>query len=236
MTIDLNRANLSEQPISSAINDLIEASEPPSENTRQYLGASAVGSECARKTQYDWLCDPKFPSRTIDIFARGHFFEDVTRQHLLKAGFKFAPPEQLAFETADGLFRGHADGILIAGPEELPLIYPRLWEHKCLKAKAWKAIERDGLVKLYEPYAVQVAIYQAYLDVTNPALFTVTNADDCTRLHFTVPFDVERAQAWSDRAVVVIEATRAGELLDRFTDNPDDWRCRYCSHRERCWQ
>jgi hypothetical protein len=37
------------------------------------------------------MCDPEFPVRIKDIFARGHFFEEVTRQHLNAAGFKFAP-------------------------------------------------------------------------------------------------------------------------------------------------
>jgi hypothetical protein len=50
-----------------------------------------------------------------------------------------------------------------------------------------------------------------------------------------VPFDAERAQAWSDRAVIIIEATLASELLPRFTDDGGDRRCKLCSHRERCW-
>jgi hypothetical protein len=80
-----------------------------------------------------------------------------------------------------------------------------------------------------------VAIYQAYLDCTNPALFSVVNADTCERLHFPVPFDAELAQRFSDRAVTVIEATRAGEQLPRIVEDPTDWRCKMCSHRERCW-
>jgi len=233
--IDLNRSNLSDRPINNLINDLIEQSEPPSENYRQYLGASSIGSECLRKVQYTWMCDPQFPARIKDIFARGHFFEDVTRKHLIAAGFKFAPDEQLEFRAADGLFRGHADGILIAGPQLPALRYPCLWEAKCLKAKGFKVIERDGLTGLYAPYAAQVAIYQAYLNVTNPALFSVICADTCERLHFFVPFDAQLAQTMSDRAVAIIEATRAGELLPRITENPNDWRCRGCSFRSRCW-
>ncbi len=183
------------------------------------------------------MCDPVFPARVKDIFGRGHFFEEVSRQHLVNAGFKFAPPERLEFKAADGLFCGHADGIIIAGPELPDLRYPCLWEHKCLKAKGWKAVERDGLVGLYASYAGQVAIYQAYLGVAdNPALFTVVNADDCSRLHFLVPFDAQLAQAMSDRALTVIEATRAGELLPRITEYQSDWRCKMCSHRERCWR
>jgi hypothetical protein len=234
--LDFNRSNLSSQPLCLALNDLIERNESPGENVRHYLGASSIGSECLRKIQYDWWVDPVHLARFRDIFARGHFFEGVMRQHLLRVGFKFAPSERLEFIVADGYFQGHADGILVAGPDLPDLRFPCLWECKCLKAKGWKAIERDGLTGLYETYAAQVAIYQAYLNVTDhPALFSVINADTCEQLHFQLPFDAARAQAWSDRAVMVIEATRAGELLERITDNPDDWRCKMCSHRARCW-
>ena len=234
--LDFNRANFAEQPVSLTINGLIERTAPPSKNYRQYLGASAIGSECLRRVQYDWMCDPEFPVRIKDIFARGHFFEEVTRQHLIAAGFKFAPIEQLEFKAADRLFRGHADGIIIAGPALPGLSCPCIWECKCLKAKGWRAIERDGLTGLYEVYAAQVAIYQAYLDLTNPALFSVVNADSCERLHFLVPFDAQLAQLTSDRAVAIIEATRAGEPLSRITEDSEDWRCRMCSHRARCWR
>ena len=234
--LNFNGANLSQHSLNRTLNALIERAEPPNKNWRQYLGASAIGADCLRKVQYDWMCDPEHPVRTKDIFQRGHFFEERTRQHLMAAGFEFAPQEQLAFKAADGLFHGHADGKIVAGPELPGLVYPCLWEHKCVKAKGWRDIERDGLKGLYEVYAAQVAIYQGYLDCTNPALFSVVNADSCERLHFAVPFDAQLAQATSDRAVVVIEATRAAELLPRVTENPDDWRCAMCSHRERCWQ
>jgi hypothetical protein len=234
--LDFNRAILSERPLNVLLNQLIEGAEPPGENTRQYLGASAMGSECLRKIQFDWMCDARFPARTRDIFDRGHWGEDLSRRHMIAAGFEFALPEQLEFTAVNRLFRGHADGILTAGPQIPALRYPCLWEHKCLKAKGWRAVERDELTGLYAPYAGQVALYQAYLDYTNPALFTVLNADTCERLHFLVPFDAALAQAMSDRAVTVIEATKAGELLPRIADDPSDWRCKMCGHRERCWR
>ena len=236
--LGFNRSNLSNRPINQLVNELIERAEPPSVNWREYLGASFVGDECLRKVQYTWICDPVFPGRTKDIFARGHFFEEVSRQHFVAAGFKFEPnKERLKFEAAGGLFRGHADGILIDGPQLPALRFPCLWEHKCVKNNGWNAIERDGLVKLYKNYAAQVAIYQNYLNVTeHPALFTVVNADTAERLHFFVPFDAQLAQLTSDRAVTIIEATRGGELLPRAYDDPKDWRCRMCPHKERCWQ
>jgi hypothetical protein len=236
--LDFNHASLSAKPVSVAINDLIEqAAAREIEEPRRYLGASIVGAECLRQVQYDWQVDPVHPARLRDIFARGHFFEEQSRRRLTAAGFRFGPVTMLAFQAAGGLFRGHADGVILAGPELPDVGYPCLWEHKALGAKGWRKLERDGLLLAYPSYAAQVALYQAYLDFTDhPAIFTALNADNCARVHVLVPFDAERAQGWSDRAVAVIKATQAGELLPRFTGDPDDWRCRLCSHRERCWR
>src|SRR5215510_12447544 len=121
--LDFNRANISAAPINVAINDAIAAAaRAMAEAPRLYLGASIVGHECLRKIQFDWQCDPVHPLRLRDIFARGHFFEEQSRQRLLAAGFRFAPPDTLAFVAINGLFRGHADGIIIAGPN-LPGAY-----------------------------------------------------------------------------------------------------------------
>jgi hypothetical protein len=234
--LNLNLANLSIEPINVAINDAIErVAATAAELPRPYLGASIIGHECARRIQYDWWCKPELAARTREIFDRGHYFEERARRHLIAAGFKFAPPEALAFTAAAGALRGHADGILIHGPNLL-MIYPAIWEHKCVNTRNWRALERDGLEKTFPQYAAQVSLYQAYLNVTNPVLFSVTNADTCEWLHFLVPFNAERAQFWSDRAVNIIEATRAGELLPRAYDNSADWRCRMCPHKERCWR
>jgi hypothetical protein len=221
--------------VSVEINRLIENAEPPEENVRHYIGASAIGSECLRKVQFDWMCDPAHLSRTRDIFRRGNLIEELTRQHLIRAGFVFAPAERLGFKAADGLFRGHADGILVNGPDLPGTGYPCLWEHKCLGNKGWRALERDGLVKTYPQYHAQCQVYMAYLDVT-PTIFTAVDANTMERLHLLVPFDAERAQAWSDRAVTVIQATIAGELLPRGYDDRADWRCKMCSHTARCWE
>jgi hypothetical protein len=239
MVMNFNRATLGLEPVNVAVNDAIErAAAAKAELPRPYFGASIVGDDCLRKIQFDWWCKPTLASRVRDIFDRGHYFEELARQRLIAAGLKFAPSEVLAFSAVNGCLRGHADGIVIAGPNPLNGVlfsYPFLWEHKTLNAKNWRAVERDGLEKAFPKYAAQVALYQAYLNKTNPALFTITNADTCERLHFWVPFSAERAQEWSDRAAFIIEATRAGELLPRAYGDPDDWRCRVCAHREKCW-
>ena len=71
---DFNSSNRSAEPISVALNALIEASIV-AEQTRGYLGASAIGHECLRRIQFDWMCDPEHPARLRDIFDRGHYFK-----------------------------------------------------------------------------------------------------------------------------------------------------------------
>jgi hypothetical protein len=234
---DFNRTEASAEPASIAINALLNASVRADIESRGYLGASAVGHPCSRKVQFDWMCDPAHESRTRDIFARGHFFEAQTREHFERAGFCFAEKDRLEFKTLDGWLRGHADGIFLSGPDIPGVGYPCVWEHKALNAKGWKSLERDGLAKHYPQYAAQVATYQFYLGAdAHPAIFTATNADNCERVHLLVPFDLELAEATFQRAQLIVEATKRGELLPRMTEDASNWRCRLCGHRERCWR
>ena len=169
MTINLNRANLSLDPLNVAINAAIEQAslaKHAGDQPRGYLGASLIGDECLRKIQFEWMTASTFPARVRSIFARGHYFEIESRQQLVDAGFVFAPAEMLGFVAADGLMAGHADGIIIRVPADVDLATPALWEHKGLNAKNFRAVERDGLAKVFPRYAAQVALYQNFLGVT----------------------------------------------------------------------
>src|SRR5690606_32956317 len=98
---------------------------------------------------------------------------------------------------------------------------------KTMNARNWRACVKDGVTKSKPVYAAQIAIYQAYMESTvpgiaaNPALFTAINKDTAELHHELVPFDAERAQTASDRAVRILAATDAGELLPRVATNRD---------------
>lgn len=237
--LDFNRENISATDINKSINDLLDSAalSEQREERRTYLGASGIGSECLRKVQFDWQRDSLHAARTKRIFSRGHMFEEISVKALGQAGFRMERgTDATAFTAVDGMFRGHADGIIMAGPVVPGLAYPALWEHKALGASGWKKIEKYGLKTAYPVYYDQCQLYMAYLGLdANPALFSAVNSDTCHMLHLSVPFDGEAAQAASDRAVLVIKATQAGELLERIAKKPDDWRCKICSHAEFCW-
>jgi hypothetical protein len=91
---------------------------------------------------------------------------------------------------------------------------PALWECKSANAKNWREIAKHGVTKAKPVYAAQIALYQAYLGLTEaPALFTAINKDTCEIWHELVPFDAALAQSASDKAVTILRACDAGELL-----------------------
>jgi hypothetical protein len=69
----------------------------------------------------------------------------------------------------------------------------------------------------------------------NPALFTAINKDSEEIWFERVPFDGGLAQCMSDRAVRVITATDAGELLPRHATTPTNLDCKFCAWQDRCW-
>jgi hypothetical protein len=243
MTIDLNPSSMVRAEDVAAVHAALEAVTPPSEARRAYVGASSIGAPCERRIQYEFRGEPhdegwRLDARTRRIFQRGHVFESMAALWLADAGFRLTQTgkdgQPLGFKVADGSFAGHVDRVVTGGPLK-DIAYPFIWEHKATGQKSWKAIESRGLAKAKPEYADQVAVYQAYLDLTNPALFMATNADTMEiHLEF-VPFDKKRAQEASDRAVAIILDTRAGAMRPRCTDDPGFYACGGCPFKARCW-
>lgn len=142
---------------------------------------------------------------------------------------------QFGFSDAHGRLRGHVDGVIVGGPEGFR--YPALWENKCLGAKSWRDVESKGLAVSKPVYAAQIALYQAHLQLHEcPALFTAINADTMEIYVELVQFDPALAQRMTDRAVKVITATDAGELLPRAFNEATHFECRFCAWQDRCWR
>lgn len=241
--IDFN----SSSSISGQVTALIDAAMQQARDRqaeRQYLGASRLGVACERALQYEYAKAPVDPGRDTEgrmlrIFQRGHVMEDCMVAWLRDAGFDLrtrkADGQQFGFSVADGRLQGHIDGVIVGGP--VGFAYPALWENKCLGSKSWRELEKKGLAVAKPIYAAQVAIYQAYLGLhEQPALFTAVNADTMEIYAERVPFDAALAQRMSDRAVKVITATEAGELLPRAFVDPTHFECRMCPWQDRCWR
>ena len=242
--------------IGERINLLVDAGlavERGSTPSRSYLGGSRLGHPCERALQYEFAGASKdegadFDGQTLRIFAIGHVLEDLAIRWLRQADFDLytrkgnrPDGEQFGFSVAGGQVRGHVDGILAGGPDLPDLGYPALWECKTMNAKNWRETVAKGVVQAKPVYAAQIALYQAYMEgtvagiATNPALFTAINKDTAELHHELVPFNGELAQRISDRAVRILKATDAGELLPRLATDPAFFECRFCPWKGRCW-
>jgi hypothetical protein len=230
--------------------DLALIAERDQQSSRQYLGASRLGVACARALQYEFVQAPvdlerTLPGRTLRIFEVGHVLEDLAIRWLRIAGFEIYTRRQnggqFGFAVAKGRVRGHVDGIIANGPAELGMRYPSLFECKTMNDKNWRDCVKRGVALSKPVYATQIAIYQAYMEPAvpgisaNPALFTAINKDTQELYFELVPFDAALAQRGSDRAVQILQATDAGELLPRIAHDSSHYECRWCNWQDRCW-
>lgn len=231
------------------INRLIDAGlehENAAQTPRKYLGGSRLGVECLRALGYEW-CDtqsgisPTFRGKTIRRFRLGHMQEDETARWLRLAGFELythrPDGSQFGFavakdhETGEAKIKGHIDGCITAGPIVLP--YPVLWEHKIMKASKWNDFVKNGVAKSHPVYFGQIQTYMGYMDLAH-TLFTAWNSDTSDIWFELIEFDQAAAQAMTDRGVQVLLA-RTPEELPRITGDRTDYRCKWCSHADRCW-
>lgn len=252
MTLDFNPR----PSIADRINTLVDAAliaEREATPPRTYLGASRLGHACERALQFEFAGAPKdegadFGGQTLRIFEIGHQLEDLAIRWLRAAGIDLytrkgnrPDGDQFGFSVAGGRIRGHVDGIIADAPAALGLRTPALWECKTMNAKNWRECVKEGVTVSKPVYAAQIAIYQAYMEATvpgisaAPALFTAINKDTAELHHELVPFDAALAQRMSDRAVRILQATDAGDLLPRIAASRDFFECRFCAHAGRCW-
>ncbi|PWS34331.1 hypothetical protein DFH01_25240 [Falsiroseomonas bella] len=250
--LDFNSRSQTSTHVNAAIDAALVAANqatPP----RSYLGGSRLGHACERALQFEFVKAPKdegadFDGRLLRIFGIGHALEDVAVAWLRGAGFDLYTRrgggehgEQFGFSVAGGRIRGHVDGVFAGGPTIPGMAFPALWECKTMNAKAWRETSSKGVAAAKPIYAAQIAVYQAYMDASvpgvadNPALFTAINKDTAELHHELVPFNAELAQRMSDRAVRILAATDAGELLPRVAAQADHFECRFCPWAKRCW-
>jgi len=239
--------------ISDRINAHIDAAfnaKRAAEPERNYVGASAIGNDCLRAVQLQRLkipADRPTAGKMLRIWETGHVFEAALADWFKMAGFKLEThneaQRQFTWRVLDEEGGGSIDGKITGGP--IPMEYPFQWECKALKASSWQDTKKRGLYISKPYYAKQFAINQAYLELTNPGIFTALNKDTSELYHELVYFDQPLAQQASDNMVRVIDAIEQQVLLPRAFASRDNFKCRMCDFggdtnnpvvKSTCWE
>ncbi len=222
--------------------------ENKKQKERNYLGGSRLGHPCDRKLQYEYTKikkDYDFNGKILRIFDVGHVFEEMALKWLRISGFSIlnenSAGDQFGFSIIDDKIRGHVDGIITDAPNELGFNFPMLWECKSMNDKNWNALNKRGLLDTKPIYAVQIAIYQKYMNDffdginKNPALFMAINKNTSEPYFELVYPDDDLVAIHLKRALIIFNNTEYELLSNRMTDDPNYWECRYCEYRDRCW-
>jgi hypothetical protein len=199
-----------------------------------------LGDECLRKIQLQFnQREADFSAQNLRTFAIGHCLEDLIADWIKLAGFDLKTRnengEQFGFSVADGKIAGHCDGIIFGGPDFLK--YPCLLEIKTMNNKSWTDTAKRGVLLTKPLYYAQVQLYMAYLNLDeNPCLFSALNKDNSEIYHEIIPFDIEAAQRYSDRAVQVIKASENNELMPCLSNDSSFFKCKMCGFRNECFK
>lgn len=225
----------------AAMLDSAIAREHQQKPKRSYLGASRLGENCARKLQYEFMgAEPDYPftGKQLRTFAMGHHLESLVISWMKDAGFDIRTHnkdgQQYSFSVANDRIAGHIDGVIVAGPDGF--LYPALFECKTLNNKSWKDLEKHGLAVSKPGYYVQIQLYMAYMQLTEaPALLVALNKDTSELYFEWVAFDGAVAQKYSDRAVQILQASEASELLPRLSQDHNYFECKWCPYHQTCF-
>ena len=205
-----------------------------SESPRGYLGASAIGKECARSLWYEFrkCVKPNFDGRLYRLFDRGHREEATFVEELRGIGCEVhefdADGNQFEVIACDGHFKGHTDGAALGIPEA-----PKTWhllEMKTASAKSFAKTQKDGVEKDKPQHFAQMQVYM-HLTGLKRALYMVVNKDNDELYTERLRYDSKRAQGYIDKAQSIINATTPPE---RISDRADSWACKFCDARELC--
>ena len=215
-----------------------ENAKPP----RPYLGMSGIGEECERKLWYGfrWVLPVEFDANAHKRFLDGHRTEDLILQRLRRVpGIEvhtIDPETGYQFGVSDlgGHFKGHLDAAICGLIQA-----PKTWHVGEVKASEKIDDLRKVIAKLGEKnalrewnftYYVQGVLYmhytgmeRHYLVCSSPGgrdwVSVRTNAD---------PEEALRQRAKAERIVF------SQHPLERLSDKPDFYKCRWCSFAEHC--
>lgn len=202
---------------------------------RSHLGASVIGSECARSIWYSfrWATLPTFDGRMIRLFNRGHLEEARIISALECIGVivhsKDSEGNQYKFLDHNGHFGGSLDGVATGLPE-LQEGQPCLLEFKTHGEKSFKTLKDDGVIEAKPEHYVQMQIYMHKFGLAC-ALYIAVNKNTDELYGEYVAYNDSVANQYLDRAQKIIDLR---EPPPKLNESAGWWKCKFCQHYAIC--
>lgn len=224
---------------------------------RSHMGASLIGSKCARAIWYgfNWAVKPKFSGQTLRLFNRGHLEEARFIACLLTIGCQvFQQDEQgKQYRISDmgGHYGGSGDGVAIGIPD-LPAATAALCEFKTHNNKSFIELAgknfKDYFAYLCDPRkpraeftgaGVRSAKFEHYVQMQQylkkmglaAALYVAVNKDNDLLYAEIVTLDTPNADEFLERARKIVPMRVAPPKL---SESPGFFECKWCDDYAVC--
>jgi len=137
--------------------------------------------------------------------------------------------EQFEFTDLGGHFACHPDAVILGLPESSKTWH--IGEFKTMNANAYKKVERAGVKREKPQHYAQMMVGMGMAGLQR-AFYLVKNKDTDELYSERIKFDKDEFKHLQDRACRVIESPNP---LERCTDRPDDYRCKFCDAYDLCY-
>jgi hypothetical protein len=201
---------------------------------RNHLGASIIGGGCERSLWYTfrWATKPKYDGRLLRLFETGNQQESRIVKNLKGIGIEVydLDPEtgkQIHFEMFGGHYAGSCDAIARGFKESKQW---HILEFKTSNAKQFNALSKSGVERTKFEHYCQMQQYMKWADLDRAYYICVCKDTDeiyGERIHIDKEL-VKRLEMKAERIIF------ADLPPYKITDNPDDFKCRFCNHKDIC--
>lgn len=202
---------------------LLEENYVPRETSRDYIGASSIGSECLRQIWYECkgyegeALSPKI-KRT---FAIGKQLESLILDELEQAGMYIVRDWWELVDEDLPYFRGHVDAIA----DNDTII-----EIKTAKDSSHKLFVKNGLLRWQPKYYAQVQAYMGMSGIEK-AIVIVLNKDSSELWDEEIKLDSNYYEGLRFKAEVIYESTKEPV---RINNSPAFYMCKICKFKKIC--
>jgi len=199
---------------------------------RPHLGASILGTECARALWYSfrWGMAPDFDGRILRLFDTGKREELRVITDMRRAGLE-------VFDTQDGKQIGVSFSVHLSGSVDAVARgfaeAPKAWhvvEIKTHNDKSFADLKKNGVQKSKPLHYTQMQVYMMGLHLDRAVYVSVCKSSD--EIHAErIKLDKDHAQSAIDRGHDIIASARAPA---KISDNPAAFACKFCNYWAMC--
>jgi CRISPR/Cas system-associated exonuclease Cas4 (RecB family) len=205
--------------------------------TRNYIGASSIGSECPRKLWYRFNGYPEeFDADSLRRFADGHAVEERILNWLraipnIKLWTHDENGEQYGFSALDGKYQGHYDGVIeIDGV--LYVLEIKATTKQSGLIKSCKDYPEEYALEQWNPeYYAQAMTYCKFADIPNHLLIC-SDAGGRNLFMVRTPYNANYADALLLKAERIANAKEPPNKVG----GKNFWKCKMCSFYGICYE